>query len=102
MAPRSRFLRRLQRAIVDSDVDYVIFWIPSCPYSVSAIQALQDKATDNYVSYTQKPAVKEELMGALRAIGESIDFPIRHRTWPVVFYQGKYLGGSEELQRALA
>ena len=98
---KAAFLRRLRRAITDSEHRYVIFWTPSCAYSVNAIRLLREAAPGHFSSYSQKASIKQDLLGYLKMIGDQIGFDGSHTTWPIVFHDGKYLGGYTELRATM-
>lgn len=98
---RTRFLRQLRRSITDSQHPYVLYWAPGCQYSERARELLEAKCPGQFDSYPQQFGVKGVLLGLFEEIADQIEFPSSHRTWPMVFHRGRFLGGYTELAEHL-
>lgn len=74
---------------------FYVYGIHTCPYCQRAKQAIQNVPKSKYVDITP---YKNEVIQHFREVGL---IPHGHRTVPLVFKNGVFLGGSSELLRLL-
>jgi glutaredoxin len=81
---------------------FIIFFIYECPYSRKALDLLKNNNL-SYKGYDINTinGGMEKLLEVLKKNAELINFDIRHKTKPIIFLNGKYLGGFEELSKYL-
>lgn len=81
---------------------YIIFYDPACGYSKKALADLRSSKKP-YKGYdiTQIKGGLPKLIDTLTSNAELIGFNTSHHTKPVVFYDGKFIGGSTELEKYL-
>ena len=83
---------------------YIIFYSDRCPYSNDAIDLLKQK---NIVFKGYNINNIEKINGSIKKIisyfigNKSIDFNDNHKTIPIIFKYGKFLGGYTELCKDL-
>lgn len=83
--------------IVTNDA-YVIFYVPECPYSMKALNLLREKKV-KYKGYNiHNLGGMKFLLETFNENKEQINFNPDHLTKPVIFYNGKYLGGYSDLK----
>lgn len=85
-----------------NDNIYVVFYSSSCGYSIKLLNYLKDNSI-NFKGYDVniKPNRFTDLLSDLNANSSLIKFNINHRTKPVVFYKGEYVGGADDTIRKL-
>ena len=89
--------------IIESDPNtYVIFFMYGCFYSERALKLLRESgvAYKGYDISTIKGGMKE-LLDVLNKNATLINFDVKHRTRPIIFLNGKFIGGSNELAKIL-
>lgn len=87
--------KKILKAINSNTDTYIIFFSYSCGYSVNALNLLK-KSKLKFKGYDiDKICSLSELLNIL--ISSNIDFDKHHRTKPIVFYNGKFIGGYTEL-----
>lgn len=81
---------------------YVIFFIYECQYSRKALELLRNKNA-KYKGYDINTirGGMNKLLEVLKKNAELINFNIEHNTKPIIFVNGKYVGGYEELLKKL-
>ena len=95
-------LSKYIKAILNNDVDYVIFYSDWCCYSMNAINLLKSKKV-KFAGYIIDGLDKSmsELLDDFIKNKELLDFDVKHRTRPIIFKNGKFLGGYTELKKDL-
>lgn len=86
-----------------SEVGFTIFMSPNCPYCVDAIKLLKylNQRTNvslSIIDFAQFPDNKATVLNFLKNNKHMYNFDINHTTRPIVFYNGKYIGGYNELK----
>lgn len=79
---------------------YVIFYSPACGYSINAIDLLRE--SDSYFKAYDIDNIRGGLNRVLSSLSNQanrVGFDIRHRTKPIIFIDGKFIGGHNELQQ---
>ena len=81
---------------------YIIFYSKWCKYSMDALNLLKKKKV-SYKSYDidKIEGNLEYLLEDFKKNKNKIDFDITHRTRPVIFKYGKFIGGFTDLQKIL-
>lgn len=79
---------------------YMIYTKSNCPYCVKVKELLlrnegQEVTIVNCDKYLVEPEVKEKFLEFI----QSINGGNQHRTFPIVFYQGKFIGGFTETEK---
>jgi glutaredoxin len=81
----------------------VIFFDYGCPYSEEALKLLQDSEKP-YKAYEIEKFTKLPILVDYFSIpenSEAIKYNNKHRTKPIIFVDGKFLGGFTELKEYL-
>lgn len=80
----------------DDDL-YVVFYSSTCGYSMRLLNYLKSHKI-NFKGYdvNVKPTRFNDLLADLIANTDAVQFNTNHRTKPVVFYKGKFVGGATE------
>ena len=88
--------------ILKSKTDtYVIFYKKTCPYCIRALKKLKE-TNSNYKGYDiNKIGGTDILLDILKKYHSELNFDPMHRTIPIIFYNGKFIGGSDELIKRL-
>jgi glutaredoxin len=82
----------------DNDI-FIIFYSPTCPYCIKALDLL--KATKKkYKCYNVKGEI-EIVHKNLARMASTTGFDVYHRTIPIIFYKGKFIGGYDILTKFL-
>jgi len=75
---------------------YTIYSKTGCPYCVKAKALLENLTPPTYIvdcdEYLKQH--KEEFLDFVKRLADGVE----HRTFPVVFYEGKFVGGYKETQ----
>ena len=84
--------------ILKSNTDtYIIFYKKTCPYCIRALEKLKE-TNSNYKGYDiNKIGGTDILLDILKKYQSKLDFDPTHRTIPIIFYNRKFIGGSDEL-----
>ncbi len=92
-----------QESIINKIVDanqgtFVIFFTYDCPYCQRALQLLQQKKV-NFKGYdiSKINGGMNRLLSVLNQYGDEIDFDRNHRTKPIIFIDGHFIGGYDDL-----
>jgi glutaredoxin len=81
---------------------YVIFYVKECPYCQNAL-ALLEKSGVNCKGYNIHD-IKGDMLALLSVLNTNaneIGFDKGHKTKPIIFYNGKFIGGYTELANIL-
>lgn len=95
----------IKRIITTTTNKFVVFHLPNCPWCQRALTLLQSKQK-NIRSFRIGQELMPDLqtllasLQRLSAAGE-IDFDTAHRTVPIVFYNGEFIGGYNRLAEML-
>ena len=75
---------------------YTIYALDGCPHSEAAITKVTTRGLQHKVYYVSQDLgmTKGELQAFL---SQHTDIDKRHKTWPVVFKEGRFLGGNDSL-----
>ncbi len=81
---------------------YVIYFDYGCGYSMAALNLLRNKNV-SYKGYDIKEinGQMNKLLDVLAQNANLINFDTNHRTKPIIFINGKFLGGYQELAKYL-
>lgn len=81
---------------------YIVFYSKSCPFCVKAIDLLKDK------DLAYKKYNLDKIRGGLQRVLEELsknkdrtEFDPDHKTKPIIFHKGKFVGGYTELANSL-
>jgi len=81
---------------------YTVYTKSNCPYCNKVKELLANVKPDpiwvNCDEYLVQPDVKEEFLTWIQLINGGIS----HRTFPIVFYQGKFIGGFTDTEKFYA
>ncbi|XWV25660.1 glutaredoxin [Tupanvirus deep ocean] len=86
--------------IIDAEPNtYIIFFVYSCPYSMRALELLREKNV-KYKGYdiNNLEGGMIKLLEVLNENSELTNFKSTHRTKPIIFINGKFLGGYDSLR----
>jgi glutaredoxin len=81
---------------------YIVFYSNWCKYSVGALNLLKEKKL-SYKSY-QIDKVEgglEKLLEDFKQNKDKIGFDIKHKTRPIIFKSGRFIGGYDDLVKRL-
>lgn len=78
---------------------YVIFYSDWCTYSINALELLR-KHNLSYKGYKIDNITGniDKLVNKLSDEAETTGFDTSHKTRPIIFYKGKFIGGYTELK----
>ena len=79
---------------------YVIFIKKECPYSKAAIKLIKSKKKRYIKIDVNEIGGKEKVIKILKKL-KYIGKKIKHKTVPIIFENGKFIGGYEELKTKL-
>ena len=81
---------------------YVIFYDNGCPFSENALELLNESGA-KFKSYVISNITDslQNLISYFRKHGAPVKFDNNHRTKPIIFYRGKFIGGYTELKEHL-
>lgn len=90
------------KKVIDNQDKYVIFYSEWCGYSQKAIELLKEKNVSfkGYIIDKIKGNL-HELLIALKKTSSITNFDIEHKTRPIIFKNGVFLGGYSELMKDL-
>lgn len=95
----------INRSIVDKITNapentYIIFYVPECPYCQKALQLLRNSNV-SYKGYNihQIKGNMSKLLEVLNNNHTLINFNPNHKTKPIIFLNGKFIGGFDDLSR---
>lgn len=86
--------------IINTDADtYVIFFVHNCPYCENALNLLRKKSV-KYKGYDINSinGGMSQLLNVLNENASLIAFDSTHQTKPIIFLNGKFLGGYDNLR----
>jgi len=89
------------KKIIDADTDtFVIFFIYECPYSMKALDFMKDRNL-KYKGYNINSinGGMSRLLQILNQNASMINFDPKHKTKPIIFVNGQFVGGFQDLQR---
>lgn len=99
-------LASILRKITQNPNTYIIFYRPSCPYCQRALDKLRSTKS-SYKGYDLN-RIEEKYKVSLSQIlnffiekKDEIEFDPNHSTIPLIFFNSKFIGGNEELQKRL-
>ena len=91
------------KKIVDANKDtYVIFFTRECPYCIKSLNLLRESKV-KYKGYDIN-SIKGGMNRILEMFNKNaniIGFNKKHITKPIIFYNGKFIGGYTELSNIL-
>lgn len=77
---------------------FVIFFVSDCGYSQSALQLLrQNKLAYKGYDISKIDGGMSELLSVLHNNSQKIAYDINHITKPIIFFNGKFIGGYDKL-----
>lgn len=81
---------------------FVIFFINGCPYCENALKLLREKNV-KYKGYNidEINGTMSKLLKILNQNADIINYNKNHTTKPIIFYNGKFIGGFNELNKLL-
>lgn len=92
----------LNRKIKKYNDRYVIFYSPWCKYSMEALNILKEK------NLLHKAYIIDDITNDLSLLFKAFiqgindtNFSREHRTRPIIFYKGKFIGGCDKLKEKL-
>jgi glutaredoxin len=88
--------------VIENKNKYVVFYCKWCKYSIRAIDLLKQKKL-SYKSYDidSIPGGMDALLENLIANKKIISFDVSHKTRPIIFGRGKFIGGYDDLVMSL-
>lgn len=88
--------------ILQNNDKYIIFYVDSCPYCRGALDLLRSHNV-RYKGYNidNINGGMEYVLNSLNEYRDLINFDPSHRTKPIIFNNGKFLGGMSELKQYL-
>ena len=78
---------------------FIFFYWNTCPHSIAAKSRLKNDKL-SYKGYEISKNT-EYVLNCLRDGSDKTGFDRNHRTVPIVFYKGKFIGGNSDLNRYL-
>lgn len=88
--------------IITNNDKFVVFYSDWCMYSLNAIKLLKTK-NRSFKGYLIESIEgdMDTLLDVLKKHKEKINFNELHKTRPIIFYKGKFLGGYTELKQMI-
>ncbi len=87
---------------IKSDDDYVVFQSNWCGYSQRAVSLLYKMGkrgvTSKIYEIDEEFGSIDKLLEQLSDIKNKVDYDTKHKTRPIIFYHGKFIGGYQELE----
>lgn len=82
---------------------YVIFYSKWCKYSIKALEILQNKKLEHRRYDIEKVSNNDfnYLLKSFNRYSNEIEFNKSHKTRPIIFYKGKFIGGCSDLEEHL-
>jgi glutaredoxin len=80
---------------------YVVFYDTGCPFSEQAIELLQSKGVSYKAYRISDFTTLPTLVAYFGETSKETGFLPTHKTKPIVFYKGKFVGGARELKNKL-
>ena len=89
---------KFTKKILDNSDKYIIFYSDWCGYSINAIKLLQNNNL-KFKGY-KIDKIDGDINFLIQKLLEEpqLNFDKNHKTRPIIFYKGKFLGGYSELQ----
>lgn len=91
---------KIIKAILENEDKYVIFYSNWCGYSMNAIELLKDNKLP-FNGYNIDKIGMSNLLNSLIKNKVKVEFNEEHKTRPIIFKYGKFLGGYTELYNSL-
>lgn len=100
---KSNYDKFTDKIIKNKDNDlFIIFYSDWCKYSMKAIDLLKNSKLSFKGYKIDKIRGKlERLLHNLQKYANITAFDIKHRTRPIIFYHGRFIGGYSELYHHL-
>jgi glutaredoxin len=80
-------------------IGYTIYTKTNCPYCIKVKDLLKNEKVENKIvncdKYLEDPSIKEFFLEFIRTINGEIP----HRTFPIVFYKGNFIGGFTDTEK---
>ena len=92
----------IEKIISASPDTYVIFFVRGCPYCENSLQLLRDKNLP-YKGYDISTinGNMQKLLEVLKQNADIVSFDPSHSTKPIIFLNGKFIGGYDQLSQLL-
>jgi len=91
---------KIIKAILKNKDKYVIFYSDWCGYSMKAIELLKDNKLP-FCGYKIDKIGMDKLLNSLIKNKVKVKFDEKHKTRPIIFKYGKFLGGYTELYNSI-
>lgn len=93
---------KFTRKICKNKNIYIIFYSDWCMYSIKALKLLQKhkKPFKGYIIEKLTIDIKD-ILDKLKKTSKITNFDCNHKTRPIIFYNGKYIGGYDKLYNLL-
>lgn len=81
---------------------FIVFYSKWCPYSIDAMNTLRTH-NRSYKGYNidKFKGGLDKLLYSLKKQAHTTQFNKNHRTRPIVFWKGNFIGGCDDLQKFL-
>lgn len=90
--------RLIEKIVNAKEGTFIIFISKYCVYSKKALEILENKKlSHNIYDIDNIDGGLEKILKILNKNNKLIDFKSEHRTKPIIFLNGKFLGGMTEL-----
>ena len=94
-------MEKIMEKIINNKNHYIIFYSEWCGYSINAIQLLKDKNVEFKGYIIEKICEMNKLIDIFNNNKEKLKFNEGHKTRPIIFYNGTFIGGYTELKNIL-
>ena len=89
---------RCVHKILKHNDKYVMFYSPWCSYSNQAMDYIKTTGEDyRFYNIDSIPNGMELILNEFNKVAAEINFDPNHKTRPIIFYKGKFIGGSANL-----
>lgn len=93
---------KFSRKVLENSDKFIIFYSDWCRFSMDAIELLK-KSGKPFKGY-KIDGIKggmDRILASFNNNKDKLEFDTTHRTRPIVFYKGKFIGGFTELKKLI-
>lgn len=85
---------------INNNIDtFIVFGLNGCPYCTNAIKYLKDnKYKHKYYEMNKYRDIFIKILKDLNDMYPTLEINMNHETFPVIFYNKKFIGGFDDLK----
>mgnify|MGYP001434436943 CR=1 FL=1 len=88
--------KKILNKINNKNLDFVIFYSDWCQYSINALNLMKEK-NNSFKAYKIDKIKIDNLLKYLKKTKDKTNFDENHKTRPIIFKKGIFLGGYTDL-----